>query len=75
MKNKISSAIQTSLDFIDELYERDFITYPPIDFEIYQSTDDELAETLRCWFGSDRLIHLIGLLGKNELSLRNGRPR
>ncbi|MEM8831956.1 MAG: hypothetical protein AAGE96_21765 [Cyanobacteria bacterium P01_G01_bin.19] len=49
----IDIEIQESLDFLEELCEREIIHYP-IDFEIYRSSDHELSETLKSWFGSDR---------------------
>ena len=49
----INIEVQNSLDFLEELCQQEIIHYP-IDFEMYQSQDRELAETLNSWFGSDR---------------------
>jgi hypothetical protein len=54
MKDLVSAAIQDSLNFIDELCKQKIIAYPPIDYEICHPSDEELAETLGCWFGSDK---------------------
>jgi hypothetical protein len=53
MRNKISTSTQDSLNLLERLCEEENIVWP-IDYEVNNSGDEDLSETLGHWFGSDK---------------------
>lgn len=53
MQSKVDPATRDAIAFIEGLCERGLITWP-IDFEFYQASDADLAETFGHWFGGQR---------------------
>ena len=56
MRNKVSPTIQDAIEFIDRLCEQNIITYLPIEYEPYYPSDEELIETIECWFGGTKWL-------------------
>ena len=55
MREKVSPAIQDSINFIDRLCEQDIIAYP-IDYEPNYPSNKELSETFENWFGGNKWL-------------------